>query len=625
MQYTLLNKITCPADVKQLPSQSLAVLCAEIRAFLLANVSQTGGHLASNLGIVELTVALHRVFDTSLDRILFDVGHQSYVHKMLTGRMDGFANLRHLDGLSGFSKPSESIHDAFISGHASTSVSVGLGMARARTLQKQSYRVISVIGDGALTGGMAYEALNDAGSSGEPLIVVLNDNKMSISPNVGALAAYLSGLRSKKRYFNAKRRVKRVLYHLPGGRALTGVIRAGKNKIKAVFLPHTIFEQMGFKYLGPVNGHDIAAVELLLRQADSMKCPVVVHVKTVKGKGYRFSEEDPGQFHGIAKFNITSGEVLRPNTGCFSDAFGSAICALAGRDDRVTAVTAAMKDGTGLGGFADAFPNRFFDVGIAEEHAVTMAAGMAKQGMRPVCAIYATFLQRAFDQLIHDVCIDPANVVLAVDRAGIVGEDGETHNGVFAVPQLLTLPNMRVYMPSNYSELAAALQQALEENGPGAVCYPRGAQGEFVQCTFPASSALMREGTDITLVSYGVLINEALRAADLLCSAGVTADIVKVNCITSFADATLRASLRKTRRLAVLEDCVASGSLGEHIAAWAATEALQLDSVRLFNTGMSFQPPGTVVQIRQRAGIDAEHVAHHILEDIGKGEYEAAT
>ncbi|MDR0293559.1 MAG: 1-deoxy-D-xylulose-5-phosphate synthase, partial [Oscillospiraceae bacterium] len=506
-------------SVKDIPENGLELFCSDIRSFLIHNVSKTGGHLASNLGVVELTVALHRVFDTSRDRIVFDVGHQCYVHKLLTGRRDGFAKLRALGEMSGFPRPSESVHDAFVTGHASTSVSAALGMARARTLLGEDYRCVAVLGDGALTGGLAYEGLNDAGQSGEPLIVVLNDNGMSIRKNVGGVARHLANLRLKPQYVRAKNVTHRFLDPLPGGKAVGRVIHRGKEILKDALIPGSLFSHMGFEYLGPADGHDIRTVAYLLRRAAAMKKPVLIHLVTQKGRGYAFSERNPSAYHGVRQFHIDSGEALNDGGPSFSRCFGECLASLAGADSRVVAVTAAMQSGAGLDLFARRFPKRFFDVGIAEEHAVTMAAAMAKQGLRPVVAIYSTFLQRSYDQIVHDVALQNLPVIFAVGHAGLCGEDGETHQGIFDPLFLSAIPNMTLWAPASFAELREMLSRALAHDGPVAIRYPKGGEGLF-RGDAPALCAL-KPGRDATIVTYGVMVNTALAAAERLESAGI--------------------------------------------------------------------------------------------------------
>ena len=439
----ILETIHDPRDIKALNDSQTQLLCTELREFLLKNVSKTGGHLASNLGAVELTVAIHRVFDTSRDRLVFDVGHQCYTHKILTGRREQFSSLRQYGGLSGFPKPRESGHDAFIAGHASNSVSVALGMARARTLLGKKQHIIALMGDGAMTGGLAYEAMNDAGETNEPLIVILNDNGMSITKNVGGMSRYLSELRVRPGYFRLKKAYRTVTQKLPGGRAIYNFTSRLKDRWKRMVLGSTLFEEMGFAYYGPVDGHDVQRLEYMLRVVKECNCPVLLHVITRKGMGYAPAEENPDIFHGIGSFDPQSGKPLGAQKTTFSDTFGQTLCTLAEEDPRVCAITAAMLHGTGLTPFAERFPERCFDVGIAEGHAVSMAGGLAAQGMIPVVAIYSTFLQRAYDMLLQDIAMQKLHTVLAVDRAGIVGEDGETHQGVFDVNYLRSIPNIR--------------------------------------------------------------------------------------------------------------------------------------------------------------------------------------
>ena len=449
--YDLLRQIDSPERLKKLPAGELPLLCREIRDFLIENISKTGGHLASNLGAVELSVGIHRVFDCPNDPVIFDVGHQSYVHKLLTGRMSRFNTLRMLNGLSGYLRPEESRYDCFVSGHASNSISASLGMARAISLSGGDGHAVCVIGDGALTGGMAYEALNDAGHSGLPLVIVFNDNAMSIGKSVGALAERLAKIRLKPRYFRLKAKTKTSLLKLCGGDKMISRISAVKARIRAAILKETIFDLMGFKYLGPANGHDLDNICSLLEEAKRLNCPVVVHLKTIKGKGYLLSEKDPGQYHGVPAFNMISGYGAYSKAPSFSNAFGKSLCKLAEQDNRICAITAAMEAGTGLCDFALRYPKRFFDVGIAEAHGVSMASGMAQRGSIPVYAVYSTFLQRGYDQLIHDVALPKSHVVLAIDRAGLVGADGETHQGAFDVPYLRSIPDMVILSPSSFA------------------------------------------------------------------------------------------------------------------------------------------------------------------------------
>lgn len=615
--YGILDNINSPADLRGLSYTALAKVCAELRKFIVDTVSQTGGHLASNLGIVELAVALEREFDSAHDRIIYDVGHQSYVHKILTGRKRAFGSLRKYGGLSGFMQPEESNADPCVTGHASNSVSVALGMARARTLQNDHYHVVAVIGDGALTGGMAYEALNDAGASHEPLLVVLNDNNMSIARNVGALSRHLSRLRVNPKYLQAKSQVKETLEQAPGGQAAADLISRSKARVRRAFISSTIFELMGFVYLGPVDGHDLKSICELLVIAKKEKRPVLLHVITKKGRGYALSERFPERFHGVSPFDAATGKNLTEATEDFSACFGKTLCALAEQDSRICAVTAAMPSGTGLSAFAKRFPNRFFDVGIAEEHALAMAAGMAARGMLPVVAIYSTFLQRAYDQLIHDVAIGGLHMVICIDRAGIVGADGPTHNGVFDVGFLRKIPGFKLYAPANFAELRAMLPHALyHETGPVAVRYPRGGETIFQANTANNPAVWLREGGDTLIATYGTLVDEALAAADLLAEKGLVTAVYKWNELSAPLDAVFLERLAACRAAAVVEDVVQTGGMGEATAAALALNRLRPPRLALLNTGNRFLPQGSVKELRRLCGIDAESIAATLTEGV---------
>ena len=610
---SILEKINTSNDVKKLRAEELAPLCAEIRGLLIDSVSKTGGHLASNLGTVELTVALHRVYDSARDRIVFDVGHQSYTHKILTGRREAFSTLRQYGGLSGFPKPYEAEDDAFIAGHASNSVSVALGMAHARTLAHEDYDVCAVIGDGAMTGGLSFEGLSNAAQSGEAMVVILNDNNMSIAENVGGAAKMLQGMRIRPGYLNFKRRYRRIFRHLP---LLYRFNHALKEWIKSHLFPTNTFSEMGFDYLGPVDGHDVRRLETVIRWAREMRAPVLIHVITKKGKGCPYAEADPERYHGVGPFDPRTG-VIAPEGESFASRFGEALSRFAASDEKLVAITAAMSGGTGLEGFAARFPKRFFDIGIAEEHAASMAAGMAKQGMLPVFAVYSTFLQRSFDMLIHDVSLQKLHAVFAVDRAGLVGRDGETHQGSFDVSYLSAVPGMTIYAPSSFAELESMLGLALYScEGPAAIRYPRGGEGAYRDCRIETESVL-REGGDVTIVSYGVMINEALRAAELLEKDGVSAEVIKIGRIRPNGFAAVAASVKKTRRLIVTEDVCDFGSVGEQLLARLAGDAGSF-SVRLLNLGDGVVTHGSVEELRRVCGIDAEAVAQRAKELCGK-------
>ena len=602
----ILQSIKSPKDIKSLSIPELEILSSEIRGFLIDSVSKTGGHLASNLGAVELTLALHRVYNTETDRLVFDVGHQSYVHKILTGRRNDFKTLRMLDGLSGFPKPCESINDAAVAGHASTSVSVALGMARARTLAHEDYSVAAVIGDGALTGGVAYEGLCDAGESKEPLVVILNDNGMSIDSNVGGISTMLSALRVKPAYFRFKRRYREFFAHVP---ALYNFNHKIKEWLKRRLLPGNIFDDLGFHYLGPVDGHDISQLEAVIGWAKELKTPVLVHVITQKGRGYSYAEQEPESYHGVEAFDVDCG-IEKGEHHSFAEEFGSALTDLAEKDEKIVAITAAMCSGTGLSEFAKRFPNRFFDVGIAEEHAVAMAAGMASKGAKPVFAVYSSFLQRAYDMLIHDVSLSKLNVVLAVDRAGIVGRDGETHQGVFDVSFLCSVPYMAVLCPASYAELRDMLSLALYRvDGPVAVRYPRGGEGEYTQSAGSAPSTVLREGKDITLVAYGVMINNILAAAKILETAGIDAEVIKLNLINPLDTEAVIASLKKTGRLLTAEDVCAFGSVGSRLLATCTLKGLTLKGAATLDLGDGIVQHGSVAELLKKKGLDADSIA----------------
>ena len=612
----ILENIHSPADVKALPSDQLPQLCEELRAFLLSSVSKTGGHLASNLGAVELTVAIHRVFDTTEDRLVFDVGHQCYVHKALTGRQELFSTLRQFGGLSGFPKPKESVHDAFIAGHASNSVSVALGMARARTLQKQDYSVLALIGDGALTGGLAYEGLNNAGASGEPLIVLLNDNGMSINPNVGGMTEHLSHLRSKPAYYHFKKWYRSLFGPQPGKNPVYRFNHKVKSFLKKSIWPtSTLFEDMGFTYLGPIDGHDLPRLCDMLEWAKELHRPVVVHVHTVKGKGYSYAEKNPGKFHGVSPFDPKSGEARKFSGKTFADVFGKTLTECAREDGRVCAITAAMADGTGLTPFAEAYPERFFDVAIAEGHGVAMAAGLASQGMIPAFAVYSTFLQRGYDQLIHDVSLQNHHVVMGVDRAGLVGADGETHHGCFDPVYLSSIPNFTVLCPASFAELRSMTRQALFEiDGPVAVRYPRGGEGAYREDCSGAPMVRLRQGTDVTLLSYGIMINHTLQAAELLAEKGISAEVVKMNRISPLYSAEVADFLGQTNTLLVVEDAFGAGCVGQRVAAKLTQHGLAPRKLILKNLGKTYAPEGSVAELERSFGLNAAAIVSAVEE-----------
>ena len=604
---SLLEHISGTADIRRCSFPQLEELCGELREELIKNISVTGGHLASNLGAVELTVALHNVYDPMKDRIVFDVGHQSYVHKMLTGRLGEFPTLRQENGLSGFPNPEESPADAFIAGHASNSVSVALGMARARTLSGADYDVVAVMGDGALTGGLAFEGLNNAGQSREPLVIVLNDNGIAINHTVGGMAKYLTRQRVRPAYYRLKRAYRKVLLKTRIGTRVFEVTQRWKNKLKAAIFSCTAFEEMGFRYMGPVDGHNVRQLSYMLNVARSYREPVLLHVVTQKGKGYPDAERRPALYHSVGPFDPEKG--AEPGTkACFSAVFGEEILRLAEKDARICVITAAMEEGTGLQSFHRSLPERFFDEGIAEGHAAAMAAGMAKQGMKPVFAVYSTFLQRSYDMLQHDVALLHLPVVLAVDRCGLVGADGETHNGVFDVGFLRQVPGMQIWCPASYQELRDMLAEALKYDGPSAVRYPRGQEGEYRDGGVDAVRVL-RDGKDLTIISYGTLVNEALLASDILGKEGVSARVVKLGRIAPLDLETLETLTCLPGGVLVAEECAAAGSVGEALALAVGSRPF-----RALNLGDGVVRQGTPAQQRRRAGVDAEAIVRAAVE-----------
>ncbi len=599
------------ADLVKLTDEEREALCAELRSFLVSHVSKTGGHLASNLGVVELSVAIETVFDTAQDRLVFDVGHQSYIHKLLTGRQADFERLRMFGGLSGFPKPHESDTDSFVAGHASSSVSIALGMARARHLTGQSYQVVTLLGDGAATGGMIYEALNDAGGSREPMVVILNDNEMSIDRNVGGMASHLRQLRTSDEYFSFKKAFRAATKKIPGGSKVYQFTHRAKEVLKWNLLRKSMFEYMGLEYLGPVDGHDTKELIRILSIAKDLGKPVLVHVLTQKGRGYDPAERDPSKFHGVGKFDPATGKTLSPKKTTYSEVFGQTMLELAGMDERVCAITAAMPGGTGLVDFQRAFPKRLFDVGIAEEHAVSMAGGLARQGARPVAAIYSTFFQRAYDQILQDISLMQLPVVLAVDRAGLVGEDGPTHHGVFDVGFLRQVPGMTILCPASHQELKAMLRWAvLKAKGPTAVRYPRGSQGAYQDCAFtgdPNGLCVHRQGRDVTLVTYGNLINNVLEAAERLGRQGISCTVLRLLSVSHLP----ALDAFDQGPVVVFEEAAANSGIKEAVA-WT------LPGRRVYGVdlGADFVPHGDQASLYRLTGLDAEGMTNFVSEVV---------
>lgn len=610
----ILPNINCHEDLLRLTDEKRVQLCREIREFLISSVSQTGGHLAGNLGVVELTVALETVYNTGVDRLVFDVGHQSYVHKLLTGRRDQFHTLRQFGGLSGFPKPCESDADAFVAGHASSAVSIALGMARARTLMHQDYQVVALLGDGAATGGMAYEGLNDAADSGEPIVVVLNDNEMSIGRSVGGIAHHFSRLRNSEKYLGIKRWYRNTMYSIPGGKKVYLFSSRAKNRIKHFLLQSTIFENMGLKYLGPVNGHDVHELITVLRAARDLQQPTLVHVVTKKGKGYPFAEEDPAKFHGIGKFDPETGKKMTAKVRSFSDAFGDTMVTLAQKNEKLCAITAAMPGGTGLLQYMKQFPQRLFDVGIAEEHAVSMAGGLAKQGMVPVVAIYSTFLQRAYDQLMQDVAMLRLHVVLAVDRAGLVGDDGPTHHGVFDVGFLRQVPGMQILAPASLRELEQMLTWAVETcDGPVAVRYPRGTEGAYTASAWDGTARVVScgSGADVTLITYGTMINAVLAAAEELKQRGISCTVLRLLELSALPAEEILRLMPESKTAVVIEE-TASGSGVMQALAWQMRKLCPQCRVSGIDLGRDFVPHGSQQRLYEYCGLDAASIAQFV-------------
>ena len=607
------RELNLPMDLKRLSLRQCRYLCTEIRNILISTVSKTGGHLSSNLGVVELTVAVHRNFDSPDDKIIWDVGHQSYVHKMLTGRLDKFSTLRQENGLSGFPKPEESEHDVYISGHSSTSVSVACGIAEAMRLQNKDNYVVAVIGDGAMTGGLFYEGMNNGGK--EPnsnLIVILNDNNMSISKSVGSLGKYLTRLRNTERYLRTKRKVEKNLSHIPiVGMKVAKGIKNAKDSIKSAVFERTMFEDMGYVYLGPVNGHNLSELEQVMHMAKSYHKPVLIHVNTTKGKGYLPAEKNPGEYHGVAKFDAVTGNPEVSVSECYSTVFGKELLNLAEKDDRICAITAAMKYGTGLQFFAEKFPERFYDVGIAEQHAVTFAGGLASMGQIPVFAVYSTFLQRSYDQLVHDIAIGGLHIVLGVDRAGIVGEDGETHQGLFDVPMLSTIPNTTIYSPASYAELKLCMKKALYANsGLVAVRYPRGAEEiSFNEDFVNTDYTFVKNNSDILLISYGRIYNEIYKAQTLLNSDNIICDRLKLTKIFPLRREMIE-EIKNYRKIIFFEESVGMGGISEKIGFMLAESGYCGDYSRIAVEG--FVKQAKVRSALEKQGLSCGKIADYV-------------
>ena len=613
----MLEKINSQQDLKKLTLEEKKILAQEIREYILDIVSKNGGHLASNLGVVELTIALHSVFDVPKDKIVWDVGHQTYVHKILTGRKEELKTLRKLDGIAGFPKTNESESDCFNTGHSSTSISAALGMARARDIKNEHNSVLAVIGDGALTGGMAIEALNDAGYSRSKITVILNDNEMSISKNVGGLNMFLSKLRTKKLYTKSNVSAKKIILKIPVvGRPFVRLVQRAKRSIKQLIIPKMFFEDIGFTYLGPVDGHNIQELENILRLSKQVDTPVLIHVLTKKGKGYEIAEKNPDKFHSISPFNVETGETKKAKSKDYSAVFGEKLVSLAEKNDKIVAITASMKDGTGLTKFQKQFPKRFFDIGIAEQHAVGLAAGMAKAGMIPVVPIYSSFYQRAYDQVIHDVAIQNLPVIMCVDRAGIVGADGETHQGLLDMAFFRLVPNLTIMAPKNFKELEQMLEFAVNLNKPVVIRYPRGGEDNIDINTDleikNGKAEILKEGTDITIVAIGKMVSRAYRVADKLKQKNIDAQVINARFLKPFDNNTVKNAIEKTKAVVTIEDGTIINGLATTVNELVINENLLGIKIKNFAYPDIYVKHGSVEELEKIYGLDEENITEKI-------------
>ncbi|MEW6213866.1 MAG: 1-deoxy-D-xylulose-5-phosphate synthase [Nitrospirota bacterium] len=635
-----LELIKSPSDLKKLPISELKKLARELRETIIERVSINGGHLASNLGVVELTIAIHYVFNSPIDKIIWDVGHQSYSHKLLTGRYEMFSTLRKYKGISGFPKRDESEHDAFGTGHSSTSISAALGIIEGRDILRKFEirnskfeipgRVIAVIGDGAMTSGLAFEGLNNAGHLKKDIIVILNDNEMSISQNVGALSAYLNRILTGEFYQKFRKETKSFLKGIPklGGRAAKIAQRA-EEMLKGLFLPGIIFEELGFNYVGPIDGHNLELLIATLKRIKGASSPTLIHVITKKGKGYEFSEKYPSMFHGVGPFELETGSPVSGGGPAYSEVFGDTLIELAAKDNRIVAISAAMKEGTGLEHFAERYPDRFYDVGIAEPHAVTFAAGLATQGLKPVVAIYSTFLQRAYDEIVHDVCLQNLHVVFAIDRAGIVGEDGSTHNGLFDLSYLRHIPNLVVMAPKDNLELRAMLELAIKHNGPAAIRYPRGkviqdtGSGYRIQNTELeiGKAEILKDGKDIALIAIGNTVYPALSAAERLEKEGINVMVINARFITPLDQNLLLSVASRIKRIITVEENILAGGFGSAILELLSKTELIDVSVRRIGISDEFVEHGSQAILRKKYGLDEEGIYQAVLSFIREPSY----
>ena len=617
----MLEKINNTNDLKKLDIKEKKELAKDIRNTIIDVVSKNGGHLASNLGVVELTIALESVFDVNKDKIIWDVGHQSYVHKILNGRKDSLSTIRQLDGIAGFPKYQESETDCFNTGHSSTSISAAMGMACARDLKNEKNSVIAVIGDGSLTGGMAMEALNHAGSTKTNLIVILNDNEMSISKNVGGINQLLTKLRIKNRYNSSNEKWKRKLKKVPViGKGLVNLISTIKKGIKQIILPGMYFEEIGFKYLGPVDGHNIEDLEYIFKAAKRLNEPILIHVLTKKGKGYKPAEENPDKFHGASPFDIETGKSLKKKSKDYSAAFGEKLCKMAANNDKIVAITAAMKDGTGLSKFGEDYPNRLFDVGIAEQHALTFAAGLAKEGMIPFVSIYSSFYQRAYDQVIHDICMQNLPVIMCVDRAGIVGNDGETHQGLYDLSFFKLIPNIVIMSPKNFKELEDMMEYAVTLNKPVVIRYPRGGESS-VEITSTKELNLgkcekITTGSDVTIVAIGNMVSKALDISLELKKDKINVEVINSRFLKPFDNFGILKSIKKTKFVITIEDGTCIGGLGSTIKELLVDNNIKDVRLKSYSYPDKFVEHGSVNQLEDRYGFNKLDIIKYIKENI---------
>ena len=615
----IINRINNNRDLKKLNYKEKIELANEIRKYLVETISKTGGHLASNLGVVELTIALESVFDLPKDKIIWDVGHQSYVHKIINGRREKVKKIRQFGHISGFPKTKESDTDCFNTGHSSTSISAALGMAIARDIKKEDYNIIAVIGDGALTGGMALEALNHVGSIKKKMIIILNDNEMSISKNISGMNELLTNLRLKKRYRKSNNKLKKIISSVPLiGQYLTYIIKKIKKTLKQLFIPGMYFEEIGLKYIGPIDGHNIEELEDIFRKAKNIDEPVLIHVITKKGKGYKFAEESPEQYHGVSPFNIDTG-VVPGNNKTYSEVFGNKLCELAKENKKIVAITAAMKDGTGLSRFSEMFKERFYDVGIAEQHALTLAAGIAKNGMIPVVSIYSSFYQRGFDQVIHDICTQNLHVVMCVDRAGCVGSDGETHQGLFDLSFFKIIPNIVILAPKNFKELELMLEYAIKIKKPIVIRYPRGGEKKNYLTTTPIKFATLeklKDGKDISIIAIGNMVSRAMDVATILEKQNIMCDVINTRFLKPIDEAAILESIKKTKRIITIEDNTIIGGLSSSIKELIVNNNLNNIKIKSYAYPDKFIEHGTVDELEKKYKLDTQSIINDINKEV---------